>query len=423
MKKYETEYEKKAFRLVVVCWLAYTTVYVGKKTLSVCLADMIAAGVIDKVLGGTVGTCFLACYAAGQLINGWLGEKVHPKYMICGGLLLAGIMNVLMGLNSVPFLFAIIWALCGISCSMIWAPIIRAVSTWTTDEIAEASAASLSATIPCGTIICYLITAVMLKISWRAAFIACGAVLIVGAIVYYAVFGTLTEHMKTAPLMKVTKSPEGGGKAKGASLLCVGLVFCAFGILFNGMIKDGLDLWIPTALSERFINDSSIVSLICTIMPVFNLVGVYIAKWAFRHFGMTELGTCAWMFGISAGAIAVVLLFLKASIGGIFAAILVTLLLSLSSAAMLGANTMLLTFIPLHYGKIGRASAITGTLNCFSYVAAAVSGVAVGSLSEAFGWEMVFGVFVVAAALGCIACFIGKAPMKVTLDKLDSTGK
>ena len=74
-----TEVEKKSWLVVLFCILAYTSVYVGRKNLSVCLPAMTEDGVISPALGGTVGTCFLIFYACGQLINGCLGDKLHPK--------------------------------------------------------------------------------------------------------------------------------------------------------------------------------------------------------------------------------------------------------------------------------------------------------------------------------------------------------
>ncbi|MGN1408772.1 MAG: MFS transporter, partial [Eubacteriales bacterium] len=132
MKKQLSEYEQKSWRLVLVCMAAYTTIYIGRKNLSVCLPSMTADGVLSQSLGGIVGTCFLICYAAGQFINGWLGDRIHPSKMVSGGLLFAGLMNIFMGLNSVGVMFCVYWALCGFSCSMLWSPIIRAVSFWTT---------------------------------------------------------------------------------------------------------------------------------------------------------------------------------------------------------------------------------------------------------------------------------------------------
>ncbi|MBQ8511468.1 MAG: MFS transporter [Clostridia bacterium] len=417
MKKQLTDYEKRAWRMVILFLLAYTTVYIGKKTMSVCQSDMIAEGLVDKVTGGTIGTCFLACYAAGQFINGWLGELIHPRYMICGGLFAAGLMNWCMSLCSVPVGFMIIWGVCGYACSMLWSPIIRSVSLWTSDEIGQTAGASFSATIPIGTIFCYVLCAAALNFAtWRWAFRVCGTVLCVVAVILYISLGTLKTHMVKPEVKKETSAD---GRTKHVGVFCIGLVFAAAAILFNGMIKDGLDYWIPTVLNDRFISDSSVVSLISTLLPIFNIFGVYFSKYIYSKYHMSELGTCALMFTASAAALGGARCFIHFAEGGMIAGVIVTVLLAVSSAAMLGANSMLLTFIPLHFGKIGRASAVTGMLNCFSYAAAAVSGVAIGIVSEHTSWETVFLIFVIAAVLGGILCAVGKGKLAVKLKELD----
>ena len=433
MFKSKNAYEKNSWMLVIYCWLAYATVYIGRKNLSVCLADMIAEGVTDKVSGGTIGTCFMLCYAIGQFANGWLGDRFHPRHMVCTGLMCAGLMNVFMGLNSYNLLFMVIWAVCGFSCSMLWSPIIRAVSTWTTDEISHAAAASLSATIPIGTILCYLICAAGLKFfNWRISFMMCGGILIVMAVVLHICFGTIKNHMTEENANAPTHHDKAHQTSAQANIkvFCAGLVFAAIGILFNGMLKDGLDLWIPTVLGDKFIPSSSVVSLICTILPILNIFGAYAARDIFHRFKIDELTTCAVMFAVSTISLAIVTVFIRIipaktaetviGFGDVALAIFVTLLLALSSASMLGANTMLLTFIPLHFGKVGRASTVTGMLNCFSYAAAAVSSIAVGSISDNFGWEAVFIVFIAAAFLGAVFCFSGHKKLKRKTDELDA---
>jgi len=433
MFKAKNAYEKKAWFMVACFWFAYTTVYIGRKNLSVCLADMIADGVTDSVAGGMTGTCFMLFYALGQFANGWLGDKFHPRFMVCTGLFTAGLMNILMGLNSSSVLFMVIWAACGFACSMLWSPIIRAVSTWSTEEISLSAAASLSATIPIGTICCYLICAFGLKFfSWRAAFMLCGGILIVMAVILSLCLRTLKSHMseETAAEQKPDKPKQKTASAGTVGVFCLGLVFAAVGILFNGMLKDGLDLWIPTVLEDKFIPSSSVVSLICTILPILNIFGAYIARDVFHHFKLDELTTCSVMFAVSTIALGVVTVFIRIvpvkeagaviTGGDIVLAVFITLLLALSSASMLGANTMLLTFIPLHFSKIGRASTVTGMLNCFSYAAAAVSSIASGFISEHFGWEVVFAVFVGAAAAGMIICFAGHKKLRQHTDRLDA---
>ena len=54
------------------------------------------------------------------------------------------------------------------------------------------------------------------------------------------------------------------------------------------------------------------------------------------------------------------------------------------------------------------------------YAAAAVSGVAIGVISEHTSWETVFMIFVLAAALGGVLCVIGKGRLAVKIRELDS---
>ena len=421
------EYERRARRMVVLCRMSYMILYVGKKTLKLCLPDMIATGVCTEAQGGLISSVFLGSYAAGQLINGWLGDRMHPRHMMTWGLILAGAMNMLMGVLASAPLMTLVWGLCGFFCSMLWAPLIRAVSTWTTEKIAQSCAASLSATIPIGTLLCQGIAAVTLKVAdWRAVFIVCGGVLFVSGLVLALLFAGLKDHMRVVRASSdgtETVSAPGEVPVKTAPLsflLCLGLAAAAGGILFNGMIKDGLDDWIPTMLTQRFIPDASVVTAVTMVLPLFNIVGVYIAKWAYRKYRLSELGTCALLFVISAFSLAGVLGFIRSGAEGLIPAAAVTLLFAVSSAAMLGANTMLLTFIPLHFSKVGRASFVTGALDCLSYAAAAVTSLVTGWVAASFDWSGVIIGFAAAALLGCAVCFSGRKKMAEKYKELDA---
>lgn len=422
-----TEVEKKSWLVVLFCILAYTSVYVGRKNLSVCLPAMTEDGVISPALGGTVGTCFLIFYACGQLINGCLGDKLHPKVMICTGLMVAGIMNILMGLNSVGILFCVFWAVCGFACSMLWSPIVRAVSLWTTHEISLAAGVHLTTAIPLGTVVCYMICALCMKVStWRCAFIVCGIILCAASAVVLLCFTSLKEYAKVPEKTTVNKSE----KLPFLKVFSIGILFTALAIVFNGILKDGLDLWIPTVLNDRFIPDVSAVSLICSLLPIINISGAYGARFVFRKFKLDELSCCSVMFALSGVCLVIVTAFISFTpaksageeVGalGIVIAVFITILFAVSSAAMFGANTMLLTFIPLHYGKVGLASSVSGMLDCFSYAAAAVSNIAVGAVSEGAGWVKVFMLFVGCALVGLLISLAGHGKMKKTTDALDS---
>lgn len=68
------------------------TVYFVRNILSVDTPDMIKAGYETEYIG-LISTVFIVAYAVGQLVNGIIGDRVKSKYMICIGLLTAGILT------------------------------------------------------------------------------------------------------------------------------------------------------------------------------------------------------------------------------------------------------------------------------------------------------------------------------------------
>lgn len=56
---------------------------------------------------------------------------------------------------------------------------------------------------------------------------------------------------------------------------------------------------------------------------------------------------------------------------------------------MYGANTILLTIIPLGFEKYNRVSAVAGFLDFNSYIGAALAGVLTGIVIDKFGWNYV----------------------------------
>jgi OPA family glycerol-3-phosphate transporter-like MFS transporter len=80
----------------------------------------------------------------------------------------------------------------------------------------------------------------------------------------------------------------------------------------------------------------------------------------------------------------------------------VVLLLSLTIAFMYGANTILLTFVPLKYEKYGRVSSVVGFLDFTAYLGAAVAGVLIGFISDRIGWDSVVLSWVVISVLGIV---------------------
>lgn len=71
---------------------------------------------------------FALVYAAGQIINGLLADKINVRLSIAAGLAASAVCNALFGLNSSFALLLALWGLNGAAQSMLWTPIVKLVA-------------------------------------------------------------------------------------------------------------------------------------------------------------------------------------------------------------------------------------------------------------------------------------------------------
>ena len=202
----ETQINKSIRRLFLLCWFAYSMSYIGRLNFSACMAEIAAEGSLTKAYLGSIGTGFLACYGAGQLVNGLIGDRISPKYMVGIGLFGAGFANIIMGVNSAPGLMFFIWCANGWFHSMLWSPIVRILSEWLPKANQSKAGVNISATIPFGTIASYTLSSVILSLAgWRTVFVVDGALLVAASVVW---FGGLSSIKEFIAKREGIKTPE-----------------------------------------------------------------------------------------------------------------------------------------------------------------------------------------------------------------------
>jgi OPA family glycerol-3-phosphate transporter-like MFS transporter len=384
--------------------------YLARYGFSTSMSEMVSDGIFDMTYAGAVGTAFLAAYGTGQLINGLIGDKVHPKFMIFIGLIGSAFMNILVGLSSNAVLIIILWCFNGYFCSMLWAPVVRCFSEFMLKKQQIKAGTSISSSIPIGNILSYLIASFFLKtMSWRMVFIFSGSIVMVMGFVWFFGMNSLKDYLIEVKIKKQSeiqkdivsiKAPI-SGKRLIPLLFGTGLTFTIFGIFFNGILKDGVTLWVPTYVTQFFGADASVASLVTIILPIFNLVGVYLAVRLFKNVLKNEMLTATIMFTISIFSLTLLFFF------GRYSMLFAVIMLALTTASMLGVNTMFLTFIPLNFSNVGRASSVTGFLDACSYLASAASGVTIGVITESYGWNTTVITWIAVAFLGALVSFLG----------------
>ncbi len=407
-----------ATTLFLYCFLAYACSYIGRKNFSACLPAMIEEGFITKTFGGTVNLAYMLVYGAGQMLSGIVGSKVKPRYMIGMGLCGAGLCNLAMGWIPVAEIMPLIWALNGLFQSMLWAPIIRTFTDLLPAGRREKAGTNISASCSVGAVLAFLIPGFILRFAgWRVVFFISSSILLAAFLVW--VIGNRLLAGFTRMMEDVTRRERAAilerAKAETATvdehrrvkrslpaiILASGLWVILFGLVCNGALRDAVESWAPTFLSDQFGLDGSMAAIISVIIPIVSVSGTYIANWLQERFIHNELRTVAVMFA------AAVL-----CVGGLFLcretnALLCAVLMAVSVSAMWGANHMFLTVVPYHFAPLGLSAAVTGFLNGIIYFATALCSGLYGLLADKLGWIPLMGIWFGIGVTGILVCLLG----------------
>lgn len=392
--------ERLAPGLFILCILTYIIGLLGRMSYSAVMAELITAEGLTKSQAGLIGTALFATYGVFQIFSGFLGDRHDPKKMIAIGVGVSGILNICMGFtHTVPAMF-LFWTANGVFQSFIWSPVARIFGELMPPNYRKGACANAAIAFPAATILMYLAAAVLLRFTgWRAVFILSGAAMLVCTAIWWnrmGFFQRMTQRHGATETITLNASETAASGSLLRLLLVSGVVFSIFGSLTGGLLRDGIQSWVPTFMTERFGLSTALSVALAIALPVVNILGVFGVKALAARRIRNEMRGAA---GFFLACILCLALLLPASGSS---AVLSLVLMTAASTCMVGSNTMFMNFMPVHFGAIGKVSSVTGVLNCASYVGSAISSYGIGHVAERFGWSAAIAVwlgFSVAAML------------------------
>ena len=121
--------KRKQLWIFVVCYFGYTAIYIARLNLSMAAPAMKELGILNPAQLGLLGSVFSVVYALGRLVNGSLGDTCVPWKMICLGLGLVTVSNLLFSLFPPFWGLLILWGgnayAQSILCCAYWPPRFR----------------------------------------------------------------------------------------------------------------------------------------------------------------------------------------------------------------------------------------------------------------------------------------------------------
>lgn len=379
----KAHYSKKG--IVIMCTVAYFASYFSRKTFAVVMVDMIKNHVVDDVIAGLIGTALFVFYGAGQLISGYMGDRLPPKYLMFSGLMISALCNLALPLMPNQYLMIPVWAVNGFAQALLWPPIVRILAS----NLSHEKYVTANLIVTCGahvsTIVLYIYAPICISfMSWKSVFFTSSIFCVaVGAIFLLSMCLILKDseiESKKETKVNAEKTPlYTTFKDSGVLLIFV----C---IIAMGFMRDGIESWLPTLYSEAFNRDSTESILVSVVLPIFSIISLFAVR--IIHKGKlfnNEVRGAGILFGISI-ALCIPLVILI-GFENIACRVVCLLLAGLTCACMHSCNFLLISCVPGRFAKTGRASTIGGFCNACTYIGAAASMYGIALLSNAFGWR------------------------------------
>lgn len=379
--------------------LVYFASYVMRINFAVMIVKVCSDMQLEKSSLAIVLTGLTIAYGAGQVVSGFIGDKIKPRTMIMVGLSVAAACNIAMFFAATVPLMTVIWTINGVAHSMLWPPIVRLLSMTLDDEGYSYAVVRVSWGSSVATILLYSLCPLLLKIiSWREVIASCASVGIAVFVLWIIFSGKLFPESDGSKIE--SKKAGVGTGARIPAYVVVPMILIMLGIIFQGMLRDGVTNWVPSLLSESFGIAEEDAIFAAVIPAIFSMVSFYLFDLLHRKVFRNEVFCATVIFGGSllfAIAMYAVNSFLSS-------AVLSVVIVAMIIACMHGINLMLISVVPKRFAKSGKVATFSGLVNACTYIGAAIATPVFAKIAEVSGWGMTILTWAIISLLGLAVC-------------------
>lgn len=394
--------------LTWLCAAAYFCSYLTRLNYSAVMVEMIASEGFTKSGASIALTGLFITYGIGQIISGFLGDKVKPQSLVFCGLLTSAAMNLAITICPNTLWMTAVWCINGFAQAMMWPPLVRIMSAQMTEDEYKKATVRVTWGSSFGTIAVYLTAPLYIAISgWKTVFVASALIAILMACLWLPAYRALEKMIRRNRALVVNSTWEKEDVQVPVSKRLTAGIYgllgvIMFGIVMQGILRDGITTWMPSYIDDSFHLGSGISILTGVILPIFSIISVQVVAIINRKLIRNELACGAFFFAI--GMAALILLKLVQGSTSLPSILLSITALAIASACMHGVNLVLICMVPKFFQYTGRISLISGVLNSCTYVGSALSTYGVALIAENFGWSITVLIWALVAVAGTLSC-------------------
>ena len=374
--------------LVLLLMITYTISYLTRINYGAVISEIVTAEHITKAAASIALTGSAVTYGAGQLISGYMGDRIQPKKLVLAGLITTILMNLVIPLCKTTIQTTAAWCVNGLAQAFMWPPMVKIMSTLLNSDDYKKTTAKVGWGSSIGTMAVYLLSPICIHFfGWHSVFILSAFCAIVMAVVW----------QKKCPSIEANSSEN--FKTNGKFPFSIVILILLVVIALQGALRDGVTTWMPSFVAESFNLSNEISILTGIILPIFSIITSYITSQISRKLIKNELILGGTMFGI--GCLSALALALFGS-GNVVTSLLFAALLS---GCVHGVNYTVTCLCPPNFSKYGCVSFASGLLNSGTYIGSAISTYGIAVFADNFGWGSTLWLWTALAAIGTLLCF------------------
>lgn len=375
---------------VLLLSITYFISYITRNSYGVMLPEMVRqTGFSESALSLAVTGSFVT-YGAGQLLSGYLGDRLQPKNLVFLGLAVTACMNGLIPFCTAPWQMLAVWCINGLAQAFLWPPIIRLIAHSFSGEAYQKATVAVTWGGTLGNIALYLIAPVMIawlgfcSMFWLVA--ACGTAM---AFLWY-------RRCPVLPPVHIFQKTKNTKNFFGSAFLW----WILLAIILHGFLRDGVATWTPVYIDQTYQLGGALSILTGVALPVFHLVCIQGTALLHRRVLQSPILCAGVLFGI--GAVFALLLTLLPAQHVIISVICAAML----TGCMHGVNFLLICILPASLGRHDNVSFLSGVFNACVYVGSAFSTYSIASVAEHSGWQTAISLWPAVAGIGMGICLL-----------------
>lgn len=374
-----------------MCSISYFAVYIARNMLSSTSTQMAETGAFSLAQLGTLSSVYFITYACGQLVNGWIGDRIKAKYMISFGLILAGICNSLFSFfEGIPMAAYISYGFSGFFLSMIYGPMTKVVAENTEPIYATRCSLGYTFSSLLGTPAAGLIAVI---VAWQMAFRITSASLILMGIVALLAFNALETKGIIRYRPRAAKE-----KASGSLKVLLQRQIIKFTIIsiVTGVVRTTVVFWLPTYLAQHLGFSSKTATLLYTLCTFIISFTSFLAVFFYERLRRNMDLALLVYFSLSTAGFLMVLWVREPVLN-------IILLIFAIMAGKASDSMMWCRYCPSLYDT-GLVSTATGYLDFISYMSASISSTLFANAVESIGWNGLILIWTALMAVGILIC-------------------